>query len=313
MLSISPESITHLTESGSAVQGLRIRGVDVFFGANGGKFPDGNQVIVRGRHSTAAFDTPMVSNLIPEELAKADIVLLSHVHEDHTAGLHLLPDVPVHAPQADLAALQSIAGLALHYGYSQDVGLAMIARAQADFHFVPRPDAQGYDDGATWDLGGVRLRALHMPGHTHGHSVLIVENEGIAFIGDIDLSGFGPYYGDACSDLPAFRRTLDLIRDVPASVWVTSHHKGVVTKRERFLELLSVFGCAIDRRDQALLGALASRPMTLAQLVARRFVYPVTFNDVFVPDVERRVITQHLTALLTAGQITREGELYAAV
>ena len=74
-----------------------------------------------------------------------------------------------------------------------------------------------------------------MPGHTAGHCALLVEPEGVAFIGDIDLTGFGPYYGDASSSLSDFRRTLARVADIPAKVWVTSHHRGVYTDREKFL------------------------------------------------------------------------------
>ena len=55
-----------------------------------------------------------------------------------------------------------------------------------------------------------------MPGHTCGHCVLLVEPGGIAFIGDIDLSSFGPYYGDATSSLAEFRRTLEAVKEIPA-------------------------------------------------------------------------------------------------
>ena len=51
----------------------------------------------------------------------------------------------------------------------------------------------------------MRVCAHHLPGHTAGHCALVVESEGVAFIGDIDLSGFGPYYGDATSSLADFR------------------------------------------------------------------------------------------------------------
>ncbi|NIP74260.1 MAG: MBL fold metallo-hydrolase, partial [Gammaproteobacteria bacterium] len=72
------------------------------------------------------------------------------------------------------------------------------------------------------------VRAVHMPGHTRGHSVLLVEPGAIAFIGDIDLSGFGPYYADACSNLAEFRSTLERIEHLEARAWITFHHKGVV-------------------------------------------------------------------------------------
>ena len=306
------EPIARTAPNGRTVRGVRLGPVDMFFGERSGKFPDGNQVIVRGRDSMVAFDTPMVANLIAPEIQAADLLVLSHVHEDHTAGLHLIPHLPVHSPRADVDALRSLKGLAQHYGYGPGVSEAMVARAQADFHFQPRPDAACYEDGAVWDLGNVRVRAIHMPGHTRGHSVLLVEPWDIAFIGDIDLSSFGPYYGDACSDLPAFRRTLRQIQQVPAQVWITSHHKGLISDKDTFLALLRDFAAVIDRRDQALLSALSSTSKTLDELACHRFVYPQNFADLFVPAVERRVISQHLDQLLAQGLIRRDGNHYTA-
>src|SRR3954452_344932 len=84
--------------------------VTVFFGDKNGKYPDANQVIVRGTDAQAAFDTPIVANYIGPEFDATDLVILGHVHEDHMAGLHLLPKAPVHVHEADLAAAQSWAG-----------------------------------------------------------------------------------------------------------------------------------------------------------------------------------------------------------
>ena len=36
------------------------------------------------------------------------------------------------------------------------------------------------------------------------------------YLGDIDLSSFGPYYGDAWSDLEDFERSLALVRAIEA-------------------------------------------------------------------------------------------------
>src|SRR5690606_10667641 len=139
----------------------------------------------------------------------------------------------------------------------------MLAKIRREFFYTPRPDAIGYRDGAVWDLGGSRVRAIHMPGHTSGHCVLLVEPEGVVFIGDIDLSGFGPYYGDATSSLAEFRRTLVRLPEVPARVWVTSHHRGVYTERAAFLEALAAFAAKIDERRERLLAMLQESPKTL--------------------------------------------------
>ena len=62
--------------------------VSVFFGDKNGKYPDGNQVVVRGTDTHVVFDSPPVANRIGADFDKADLVVLGHVHEDHMAGLH---------------------------------------------------------------------------------------------------------------------------------------------------------------------------------------------------------------------------------
>jgi glyoxylase-like metal-dependent hydrolase (beta-lactamase superfamily II) len=289
--------------------------VAVYFGDKSGKYPDGNQVMVRGRDALVAFDTPLVANRLGEELTAADLVILGHVHEDHIAGLHRLPRARVLAPQADLEALRSWEGLARHYGYAPRVLQEMKVKIERKFHYAARPDAEGYADGALWELGGgVRVRALHMPGHTAGHSVLLVEPDGIAFIGDIDLSSFGPYYGDATSSLEAFRRSLREVAQLPARAWITSHHKGVLTERETFLALLAAFAAKLDAREDAIARQLASAgPSTLDELTAHRFLYPRGYQDVFVEDAERHTIEQHLASLAAAGRVRERDGRYRLV
>jgi glyoxylase-like metal-dependent hydrolase (beta-lactamase superfamily II) len=282
--------------------------VTVFFGEKSGKYPDGNQVVIRGRDTHAVFDTPLVANRIGREFDDAELVVLGHVHEDHMAGLHRLPRAQVHVHEADLEAARSWDGLARHFGTPPAKRDVTRARMERDFHYAPRPDAIGYRDGAVWPLGGSTVRAIHMPGHTSGHSVLLIEPEGIAFIGDIDLSGFGPYYGDATSDLGEFRRTLARLPEIPAKAWITSHHRGVYTERAAFLDALAAFGAKFDKRERRLLELLRAGPKTLEQLTGIRILYPPDFAELWVVDAERRTISQHLDELLAQGRIMKEAD-----
>jgi glyoxylase-like metal-dependent hydrolase (beta-lactamase superfamily II) len=277
--------------------------VSIFFGEKNGKYPDGNQILVQGSDTRAAFDTPLVANRIGPELDAADLVILGHVHEDHMAGLHLLPEAAVHVHEADLEAARSWDGMVAAYGTSPAYRSKMLAKLQRDFFYAPRPDAAGYSDGATWELGRVRVRAFHMPGHTAGHSVLLIEPEGVAFIGDIDLSGFGPYYGDASSSLSDFRRTLARLPEIPAKVWVTSHHRGVYTEREHFLRDLAAYATKLDERERRLLELLRASPRTLEELVEARLLYPPDYHELWVVDSETRTISQHLAELVDGGRI----------
>src|SRR5205085_5224588 len=178
---------------------------------------------------------------IGPEFDASDIVILGHVHEDHMAGLKRLPKAAVHVHEADLAAVRSVEGLVTAYGSDPSYVDAMLEKFRKTFSYAPRPDAIGYADGAVWDLGKSHVRAFHTPGRTAGHCALLVEPEGVAFIGDIDLTGFGPYYGDASSSLADFRTTLAKVADIPAKIWVTFHHRGVYTDREKFVSDLATY------------------------------------------------------------------------
>jgi len=286
----------------------------VYFGEKSGKYPDGNQVVVRGTDTHAIFDTPRVARFVGPDVDDAELVILGHVHEDHMAGLHRVPDAAVHVHELDVEAARSWPGLARHFGLTGQAAERMLAKIQAEFDYAPRPDAIAYPDGASWSLGGATVRAVHMPGHTAGHCVLLVEEEGVAFIGDIDLSGFGPYYGDASSSLAQFRRTLARLPELPARIWVTSHHRGVYTDRAAFLKALGAFAARLDERSERLLDMLADGPQTVAELAARRLLYPIDHVEIWVDDVERRTIEQHLDELLADGRVVEvEPGRFAAV
>ncbi len=282
--------------------------VRIYLGHQSGKYPDGNQVVVQGTDTRIAFDTPLVSRQIGEDLEGADLLLLSHMHEDHAVGLGRLAHVPVQAHEADLQAVRSWEGFKRHYGYPDQILDALHGLIVREFDYQPRPDATGYTDGQVWELGGgVRVRAHHLPGHSAGHCALVEESTGVAFIGDIDLTGFGPYYGDAGSSLEEFERSLEQLRTLEARTWVTSHHRGVLTERAAFLQALDRFAAKIGERDARLLARLRERPHTLDELVAHGLLYPVGTPLPWVAMAERRTIEQHLERLQARGAVQQDG------
>lgn len=297
------------SDAENAIARTKIGAVTIYFGQKNGKYPDGNQVLVRGGDLRVAFDTPLVSNHIGPDFDEVDMVILGHVHEDHMAGLYRVPQAQVWVHEADVAAARSWPGLAAHYGYPGTTGERLRRKIEAQFHYAPRPDAQAYADGQQWDLGaGVIVTAHHLPGHTAGHCALVVEPAGVAFIGDIDLTGFGPYYGDATSSLADFRRTLKKVRDLPARHWVTSHHRGLIIDRAAFVEMLDAFAAKLDERSDKLLHMLAAGPRSVDELVAQRLLYPQGYEELWVDDAERRTILQHLDELLAEGRVVAGGQ-----
>jgi glyoxylase-like metal-dependent hydrolase (beta-lactamase superfamily II) len=269
---------------------------------HGGKYPEGRPLLVTGSEERVVIDPSLVLIGRAGGAPAADRVLNSHCHEDHVAGNHLYPDVPWCLPDADLPGMLSLDGLMAIYGFEGPARDAFARVVVERFHFVPRADALGYPDGAVFDLGGVTIRAVHAPGHTRGHTVFHIEPDDVLYLGDIDLSSFGPYYGDAWSSLEDFERTLAMVRDFPARRYATFHHVGVLEDRDAFIDRLDRFAAVIARREAALL-AFLDEPRSLDEIVAHRFVYRPGDAVAYADPVERRSMGQHLARLVAAGSV----------
>jgi glyoxylase-like metal-dependent hydrolase (beta-lactamase superfamily II) len=279
--------------------------VRVVAGAQNGKYPSGNSLWIEGGSATAVVDPSLAVRERREEFAgRSDLVLLSHAHEDHVAGMGLFPEARVAVHREDALGARSLDGLMTMYGYDGEVADSTRQWVLDQFHYAPRPDTEGFEDGALFDLGASSVRVFHTPGHTRGHCVLRVEPEGVLFLGDIELSSFGPYYGDAWSDLGDFERSLAKVRDLDANAWVSFHHVGVLDEREDFLARLDRFAARIAAREGAMLAWLAE-PRDLEAMVARRFLYPPHADLPFIDAVERRTIEQHLARMEGDGRIER--------
>ena len=276
--------------------------VSVLRGADGGKYPDGNSVIVRGREESVLIDPSLSIADAADPPRSIDRVLISHCHEDHLAGLFRFAAAPVHVHRDDRVGLESLDGLMTIYGMAPVHEAPWRREVVERFHYAPRPDAHAFSDGDVFDLGGTTLTAVHLPGHTRGHSGFFVEPDGVMLLADIDLTGFGPYYGDAWSSIDDFERSLRRCRDIDARQYVTFHHKGTIEGRDAFRALLADYAAVIGRREQTLLGYL-DRPLTVDDIVARRFVYRPHVQLIFVEPVERRSAELHLARLLASGAV----------
>ena len=286
----------------------------VLTGEHNGKYPDGNSVLIEGPLGALLIDPSVSVNGRGGPGVPIDRVLISHAHEDHMSGLHRFATASVHAHHQDLLGVHSIDGLMELYGMSAPAEREWRESVHDQFHYRARPDATGFDDGDTFDLGaGLVVRCVHLAGHTRGHSGFFLETEGVFFVGDIDLTGFGPYYGDHWSSLVDFEAAIARVRTIEAQTYITFHQKGVIQGQAAFNTMLDSFGAVIGRREAAMLGFLAE-PHTLEDMVAHRFMYRPEVQGVYFNDAERRCAVLHLERLLPTGAVVEiEPGLYRAL
>jgi hypothetical protein len=131
---------------------------------------------------------------------------------------------------------------------------------------------------------------------------------GILFLGDYDLTAFGPWYGDARSDLDATIKSVNKLRTIEARLWIASHGVGIYDSLppDMWDRYLSV----IDERDEKLLDFL-KEPRTLSDIVEKRIVYrkkrePKEFYDFG----ERAIMNKHLERFIRRGLVAFDGSVY---
>lgn len=278
----------------------------VLVGDHEGRYPAGNSVLIRGADATALVDPSTSVASEPPDI-DVDLIVLTHAHEDHVAGMFRFPSAELHVHADDLLGATSLDGLMQIYGLEPDVDRAFREVIERDFTYKPRHDARSFTDGTSIDLGGVRLEVIHLPGHTRGHSALLIEPDGVLITGDIDLSTFGPYYGDSWSDLDAFEASLHRVRSIEATWYSTFHHKGVVEGHAAFVAAVDTFAAVINDRERRMI-EFAQEPRTLADFVEHRFIYRPGVEVVFANSVERRSAQMSIERLIRAGRLLDLGD-----
>lgn len=238
-------------------------------------------------------------------VGKVDVIVNTHFHIDHAYGNQFFPEAQIWAHALDAPALRSPEQFRSYTGFPG-------SREFPDF--PGGPPAQIVDrelvDGEVLNFGDVVLKVIHTPGHTPGHIALFEQKAGILFSGDIDLSPFGPWYGNRRSDLEEFRHSIMCLIELDPKVLVTGH-SGIIS--DNIQGRLKEYADKFDLRDELILQHL-STSKTLAELVDmkiiyRRFPEPQKLYRFF----EETMLEKHLQRLLKQGRIfIKSNQMYKA-
>ncbi len=282
------------------IHGLTDR-IRVVEGGKDGRYPYAHSLYVAdgGGILVDAGSDPVEIGRLREEDGIAAVVM-THYHEDHFTFLSLLPDTPVESSAADAPAFESLETLLAWYGVLGNEWDAFYRKLFAEkFHFAPRRIARRIADGEELRFGGTRAVAVVAPGHTPGHLCLHFPDDGILFLGDYDLTAFGPWYGDAPCGIDAFRKSALRLAAIGADRYVVSHgepvHRGPITER------MNAYLAVIDRREEALRDYLRE-PRTRAEIIARRLIYGPGRDGPWFDYGEWALLSKHLDGMLARGE-----------
>ncbi|HQT98371.1 MAG TPA: MBL fold metallo-hydrolase, partial [Thermodesulfobacteriota bacterium] len=148
-------------------------------------------------------------------------------------------------------------------------------------------------------FGDTRAVAVVAPGHTPGHLCLHFPDDGILFLGDYDLTAFGPWYGDAPCGIDAFRRSARRLAAIPADRFVVSHEGPV--HRGPIAEKMDAYLAVIDRREEALRDYLRE-PRSRGEIIAARLIYGPDHDGPWFDYGEWALLSKHLDAMIARGE-----------
>lgn len=279
-------------------------------GENGGKYPFNHSLYIRGERSRVIIDPACsLEKLTRLKDEGVDCVWLSHWHEDHIRYLDLFENRSLRISGRDFPPLTDINIFLDWYDIKIPQERANWRKIMLEvFNFRPRHEANFLVDNETVDLGELTIQVLPTPGHTPGHLSFFFPEEELLFLGDYDLTSFGPWYGDVYSDIEETIKSIHKLKAVPARRWVASHHTGLFEENPD--RLWNNYENVIHERENKLL-AFLEKPKTLAEICAAWLIYgrPREPKEMYEFN-ERALVCKHLEYLQRQDKIILNGERY---
>jgi glyoxylase-like metal-dependent hydrolase (beta-lactamase superfamily II) len=166
-------------------------------------------------------------------------------------------------------------------------------------HAMRDPDGR-YADDDVLDLGGAKLQAIHTPGHLKDHYCFLEQNTGTLLSTDIDLTSFGPWYGNPECDIEVFEQDVKKIMELSYKRVCSSHREPIEgDATDQFNAYLQVF-----ERHRRMVLDLCDPPHSLEEMVeASPFYSNKLWDRAIQQTMERAMIRKNLELLVKDGLI----------
>jgi hydroxyacylglutathione hydrolase len=167
-----------------------------------------------------------------------DTILLTHAHADHaggTAALQRATGARVVGSEVELRLLAA--------GDDGALGLDAARRNgtyPADYRYPHFEGGVALEDGEVVEVGGLRLTALVVPGHSAGSVCYLTEADGrrVLFAGDtVFAGGFISLINAPGSDPAAYRRHLPRLRDLGVDALCSGHQVFCLSRGQAHIDL----------------------------------------------------------------------------
>lgn len=276
-----------------------------------GRFPLAYGFLILGKDTRALIDTgcgPQTCTRIMEDF-EVDMVINSHCHPDHVAGNHIFQDKALWVPEERCGETGTVDRLSRRLVGPDEAVMAFWENWVRTMLFMKDyAHTATFKDGHVFNFGGVRLEAVHTPGHLEDHYCFLEPEDNILFSFDVDLSTFGPFYGNPEADIPQLEQSMDRIMEIRPACVASSHRLPV---KEKVMEELQAFKNKITRNQNRVAGAL-DIPRTLDELCALKPIFGkyIPGVEVMYAFFEKCMIQKQLEQMAAKGLVRRDRDKY---
>jgi glyoxylase-like metal-dependent hydrolase (beta-lactamase superfamily II) len=269
-------------------------------GKNIGTFPYSNSLLIIDD------DVVLIDSGIGDDKARllsgsVDILINSHYHIDHILGNYLFKELWVVEEEAGVTS--SFEKYKQYAGISDTVIEGeWLSWFYEFFKFGASSHTQTFKPDQVFNFGETTWEAVHTPGHSPGHCAFYEPKKKFMFASDIDLTPFGPWYGNPNADLKVFIESIKKLMKYDKRIISTSH---AFPRDHNINEALEKYLNIIYKRDQRIL-ELLEKKRTLDDLESENIIYkkPQKTYKAFAW-FEKRMIEKHLDILLENKKIER--------
>ncbi len=284
--------------------------VHLIRGTRRSRFPKSNSLLIDDEILTvvdAGADLEHIERTLRDlghDISDVDRVILTHFHFDHKGCANIIQrasDCEVLCHPLGESGIRSFEGFVDNYGMRTHRywGDWKAFFRQHVPHVLEDYTVTGhFQDGRAISCGEVELIPIHAPGHSKDHTCIGINGLETILLVDIDLSRFGPWYGNAVGDIEAFKQSIQKIIDLEPRVGISSHRLDPVTTD--LLPRLQEFLAAFDRRDQRIIELVREGKDTIEKLAWSNVIYPRFPVDLYVM-FEEIMVKMHVDLLVEHG------------
>jgi glyoxylase-like metal-dependent hydrolase (beta-lactamase superfamily II) len=294
--------------------GIRVSSLDehihIVQGEGRSRSPFSNSILILDKRNTLVDTGCGLKTIVGIlKILPLHLIISTHSHPDHTAGNWLIQE----RSEAEIVVPSNNSDT---IGNADRLAVRLIGEELAPLWketYLPitgfrdfLPHAY-YGDGYIFPLGNTRFIALHTPGHLNDHYCLYEPQRKILIGSDIDLSPFGPWYGNEESDIYKLKSSIERLKAMHIEVYISSHAKAV---RGGYIKRrLNAYANVFAERDKTILHVIPSHAwVSQEDIVLQSPIYGYDYDhmDRILHYGETQMVKKHLGDLVQKGAVMRE-------